>query len=41
VPRFLDLEHWPRRAAFEFFRGYDNPYFNVCAPLDATAPGGR
>lgn len=36
MPHFLDIEHWPRRAAFEFFRGYDNPYFNVCAPLDVT-----
>jgi chloramphenicol O-acetyltransferase type A len=37
VTRYLDLASWPRRAAFEFFRGYDNPYFNVTAPLDATA----
>lgn len=37
MPRFLDVESWPRRAAFEFFRGYDNPYFNVCAPLDVTS----
>jgi chloramphenicol O-acetyltransferase type A len=37
MPRFLDLEQWPRRAAFEFFRGYDNPYFNVCAPLEVTS----
>jgi chloramphenicol O-acetyltransferase type A len=36
MPRFLDTERWPRKAAFEFFRRYDNPYFNVCAPLDAT-----
>lgn len=36
VPRYLDLERWPRKAAFDFFRGYDNPYFNVCASLDAT-----
>ena len=34
---FLDVESWPRRAAFEFFRGYDNPYFNVCAPLDVRS----
>lgn len=34
MTRFLDLESWPRRATFEFFRGYDNPYFNVCAPLE-------
>ncbi|HKH45603.1 MAG TPA: chloramphenicol acetyltransferase [Thermoanaerobaculia bacterium] len=31
----LDLERWPRRATFEYFRGYDKPYFNVCAPLEA------
>jgi chloramphenicol O-acetyltransferase type A len=35
MPRFLDLERWPRRATFEFFQGYDNPYFNICAPLEA------
>ena len=35
--RFLDLEGWPRRASFEFFRGFDKPYFNVCARLDVTA----
>ncbi len=34
MPSFLDLERWPRRATFEFFLGYDKPYFNVCAPLD-------
>jgi chloramphenicol O-acetyltransferase type A len=37
MPHFLDLEQWPRRAAFEFFHGYDNPYFNVCAPLEVTS----
>jgi chloramphenicol O-acetyltransferase type A len=36
MPHLLDVESWPRRAAFEFFRDYDNPYFNVCAPLDVT-----
>jgi|SRR5215213_7342602 len=35
MAHFLDLERWPRRATFEYFRGYDKPYFNVCAPLDA------
>lgn len=35
MAHFLDLERWPRRATFEFFRGYDNPYFNICAPLEA------
>jgi chloramphenicol O-acetyltransferase type A len=32
--RFLDLERWPRRATFEFFRGFDKPYFDICAPLE-------
>jgi chloramphenicol O-acetyltransferase type A len=35
--RHLDLERWPRRASFEFFRGFDKPYFNVCTRLDVTA----
>lgn len=37
MPHLLDLKHWPRRTAFEFFRGYDNPYFNVCAPLEVSS----
>lgn len=37
MPHLLDLAQWPRRATFEFFRHYDNPYFNVCAPVDVTA----
>lgn len=32
----LDLERWPRRASFEFFRGFDKPYFNVCVRIDLT-----
>lgn len=36
MPRYLDPATWPRRAAFDFFRGYDDPYFNVCAPVDVT-----
>ena len=36
MPKYLDLESWPRRDLFEFFRGYQNPYFNICAQLDIT-----
>ena len=36
MPHFLDLERWPRRPAFEFFKSYDNPYFNICASLTVT-----
>lgn len=33
----LDLDHWPRRAAFEHFRALDNPYFNVALRLELGA----
>jgi len=36
MPEFVDLETWPRRSHFEFFKDYDNPYFNICAPVDVT-----
>jgi len=32
----IDLESWPRRAQYEFFRGYDLPFFNLCAKVDVT-----
>jgi len=34
---YLDTSRWPRRDAFEFFRGFDKPYFNVCVRLDVAA----
>ena len=37
MPRYLDLETWPRRIHFDFFRGYDNPFFNICTNVDVTA----
>ena len=36
MPKYLDLETWPRRGLFEFFRNYQNPYFNICTRLDVT-----
>ena len=33
----LDLTHWPRRATFEFYRGFDKPYFSVCTRIDVAA----
>lgn len=36
-PARLDLETWPRRAHFQFFRTFDNPWFNLCADVDVTA----
>jgi chloramphenicol O-acetyltransferase type A len=36
MPRYLDISNWPRREAFEFFRDFDKPFFNVCTSLDVT-----
>ena len=33
---YLDIERWARRDLFEFFRSYDDPYFNICTRLDVT-----
>lgn len=36
MPDYLDIESWSRREQFHLFKGYDNPFFNVCANLDVT-----
>lgn len=36
APRRLDLTTWPRRKHFAFFRGFDNPFWNVTAEVDVT-----
>ena len=33
---YLRLDTWPRRDAFEFFRRFDKPFFNVCVRLDVA-----
>jgi chloramphenicol O-acetyltransferase type A len=33
---YLDIETWSRRKQFEFFKSYDNPYFNLCVNVDVT-----
>jgi chloramphenicol O-acetyltransferase type A len=33
---YLDLAAWPRRDAFDYFRSFDKPYFNVCTRLDVA-----
>ena len=30
----FNLETWPRRATFDFFRNYDDPFFNITAPVN-------
>lgn len=33
---YINTETWARRDAFEYFRGFDKPYFNICTRLDVT-----
>ena len=35
-PQYLDLDTWHRRSAFDFFRAFDIPSFNLCARLDVA-----
>ena len=36
MSEYLDVTNWARRDLFEFFRKYDNPYFNICTRLNVT-----
>jgi chloramphenicol O-acetyltransferase type A len=33
---WIDLDAWPRRAAFDHYRAYDSPFFGLSAPIDVT-----
>jgi chloramphenicol O-acetyltransferase type A len=32
----LDIEDWPRKQHFEFYKDFEQPYFNICCDLDAA-----
>ncbi len=32
----LNLTTWPRIKQYEFFKKYENPFFNICSTLDVT-----
>ena len=36
MPQPIDLDNWPRRHHFEFFKDYEIPFFNVCATVDVS-----
>src|SRR6266850_2231923 len=36
MPKYLDTTTWARREVFEFFLGFDKPYFNICTSVDVT-----
>ena len=33
----LDLTQWPRRATFDFYRDFAQPFFSVCTRVDVAA----
>ncbi len=35
--REFDVENWNRKTTYEFFKNYDDPFFNITANLDVTA----
>ena len=32
----LDIQSWPRRSTYEFFKDYEDPFFNFTAHVDAA-----
>jgi chloramphenicol O-acetyltransferase type A len=36
MSEYLDIETWSRREQFEFFKDYNNPFFNICTNIDVT-----
>ena len=36
MPRKLEIESWNRREHFEFFRVFEDPFFNVCLDIDVS-----
>lgn len=37
MPGYLNLDTWPRRDTFNFFKTFDKPYFNLTTNLDISA----
>ena len=36
MKRTIDLNTWARKAHFEFFKTFDEPYYGVCVKVDVT-----
>ncbi|MET0753548.1 MAG: CatA-like O-acetyltransferase, partial [Pyrinomonadaceae bacterium] len=37
MPKEVDVESWNRKNTFEFFKNFEDPFFNIAANLDVTA----
>src|SRR5258706_4009379 len=33
----LNIEKWPRKATYEFFKDYEDPFFNFTANIDVSS----
>ena len=33
----MDIENWPRKTTYEFFKDYEDPFFNFTGNLDVTS----
>jgi chloramphenicol O-acetyltransferase type A len=33
----LDIDSWPRKTTYEFFKDYEDPFFNFAAAIDVSA----
>lgn len=36
MKRYLDLSQWNRKAHFDFFCQFDEPFYGICVPVDCT-----
>lgn len=36
MPQPLDIDNWPRRHHYEFFKDYEIPFFSLCAEVDVS-----
>ncbi len=34
--KIIDIETWKRKAQYEFFKAYENPFYNITASVDVT-----
>lgn len=34
---YLNIENWNRKEQFQFFKDFDNPFFNVCTEIEIGA----
>ena len=36
MKNLLDIDNWPRKEHFHFFKQFEEPFFGVCIPIDCS-----